>query len=168
MDGIHGQLSPATTNKTFGTRGCCRHALPARGADRRRNVHRHVDDHDRQHRRTGRGTAPAGSTLSFVGQTAPDLAAYRSQVLSDPSFPRPDGITVCTTIVPGVCDGLTARCDLNGNVTDLPASLAQHPGAAIAVGLYLADGPGCYNQPLRALAGRQVRRPDSARRPSAT
>lgn len=101
-----------------------------------------------------RNLPAAGSTLSFVGQSTPDLTAYASQVLSDTTFPRPSGITFYTNITPGLCTGLTGPCNLNGNINDLPTSLAQYPGASIAVGLYLADGPACNNQPLRALAGR--------------
>ena len=102
-----------------------------------------------------RNLPSGGTTLSFVGQTAPDLDAYKNQVLSDASFPRPSGVTLYANIAPGSCNGVSGPCNLGGNVTDFPKTLAQYPGAALAVGLYLSDsGAGCGNQPLRALIGR--------------
>ncbi|BCY13044.1 carbohydrate-binding protein [Actinoplanes sp. L3-i22] len=102
---------------------------------------------------------PAGNKVLFLaGQTTPDLAAYKSQVLDvDAGFPKPGGVTMYTNISPNACNGLTATCDLNGNVFNFDQTLAQYPGAALAVGLYLADSPGCNNQPLRAI----INRPDA-------
>lgn len=93
--------------------------------------------------------------LAVLGQSASDLGAYKQQVLDpDPSFPRPGGVTLYTNITPGVCTGLDGPCNLRGNVNDLPRTLGEYPGAALAVGLYLSDAPSCSNQPLRALIGR--------------
>ncbi|MEV6303319.1 carbohydrate-binding protein [Actinoplanes sp. NPDC051861] len=99
---------------------------------------------------------PAGRITFFAGQTTPDLTAFKQQVLDrDASFPRPGGVTLYTNISPNACNGLTVTCNLNGNVFNFNQTLAEYPGAAVAVGLYLADNPGCANQPLRAIIGRQ-------------
>src|SRR6478672_5074582 len=98
---------------------------------------------------------PAGRITFVVGQNTPDLSAFKQQVLdADPSFPRPGGVTLYTNITPGVCNGLTATCNLRGNVNNFNQTLGEYPGAAVAVGLYLSDSPGCNNQPLRAIIGR--------------
>ncbi|WP_238008694.1 carbohydrate-binding protein [Dactylosporangium sp. AC04546] len=104
----------------------------------------------------GRNLPPNGKVLFLAGQTTPDLTAYKTQVLdTDASFPRPGGVTLYTNISPNACNGLTATCNLNGNIFNFDQTLAEYPGASLAVGLYLADNPGCYNQPLRAIIGRQ-------------
>ncbi|MER7273185.1 carbohydrate-binding protein [Dactylosporangium sp. NPDC000244] len=106
----------------------------------------------------GRNLPANGKVLFLAGQNTPDLSAYKTEVLdADASFPRPGGVTLYTNITPGVCNGLSGTCNLNGNVTDFGQTLSQYPGAAVAVGLYLADGPGCNNQPLRAI----INRPDA-------
>ncbi|WP_328473277.1 carbohydrate-binding protein [Actinoplanes sp. NBC_00393] len=98
---------------------------------------------------------PPGKITFFAGQTTPDLTAFKQQVLDrDASFPRPGGVTLYTNISPYACNGLTVTCNLNGNVFNYNQTLAEYPGAAVAVGLYLADNPGCANQPLRAIIGR--------------
>ena len=97
-----------------------------------------------------------GNILFFAGQTSPDLSAFRTGVLAkDEEFRRPDGVTLYTDIGTG-CNGTTGRCNLggSGNIMDFPATLGEYPNAALAVGLYLSDSPGCGNQPLRALAER--------------
>ncbi|MGI5175596.1 carbohydrate-binding protein [Dactylosporangium sp. CA-152071] len=104
----------------------------------------------------GRNLPPNGKVMFLAGQTTPDLTAYKQQVLDvDASFPRPGGVTLYTNISPNACNGLTATCNLNGNIFNFNQTLAEYPGAALAVGLYLADNPGCANQPLRAIIGRQ-------------
>ena len=93
----------------------------------------------------------------FIGQNTPDLTVFRTEVLdADPTFPRPDGVTLYTNIIPGTCSGATdGPCDINGNVNDFARTLDEYPGVALAVGLYLSDNyAGCGNQPLRALIGR--------------
>ncbi|MEU4157829.1 carbohydrate-binding protein [Actinoplanes sp. NPDC026670] len=98
---------------------------------------------------------PPGRITFFAGQTTPDLTAFKQQVLDrDAAFPRPGGVTLYTNISPNACNGLTVTCNLNGNVFNFSQTLAEYPGAAVAVGLYLADNPGCANQPLRAIIGR--------------
>ncbi len=99
---------------------------------------------------------PAGNKIRFmVGQTSPDITAFRNTVLQDSGFLRPTGVTLYTHISTG-CNGLSGRCDLgfSGNVVDFNATLAENPGASLAVGLFLADGGS--NQPLRALLGRAL------------
>ncbi|GAA2371840.1 carbohydrate-binding protein [Dactylosporangium salmoneum] len=104
----------------------------------------------------GRNLPANGKVLFLAGQTTPDLTALKQQVLDvDASFPRPGGVTLYTNISPNACNGLTATCNLNGNVFNFDQTLSEYPGAALAVGLYLADNPGCNNQPLRAIIGRQ-------------
>ncbi|MET7425018.1 RICIN domain-containing protein [Dactylosporangium sp. NPDC005555] len=104
----------------------------------------------------GRNLPPNGKVMFLAGQTTPDLTAYKQQVLDvDASFPRPGGVTLYTNISPNACNGLTATCNLNGNIFNFNQTLSEYPGAALAVGLYLADNPGCQNQPLRAIIGRQ-------------
>ncbi|GGK76361.1 carbohydrate-binding protein [Mangrovihabitans endophyticus] len=101
-------------------------------------------------------TVAPGRITFLAGQTTPDLSAFKQQVLDrDASFPRPGGVTLYTNISPNACNGLTATCNLNGNVVNFNQTLAEYPGAALAVGLYLSDSPGCNNQPLRAIIGRQ-------------
>lgn len=100
---------------------------------------------------------PAGNKIRFIiGQNTPDISAFRSTVLQDSGFLRPTGVTLYTHISPGGCNGLSGRCDLggSGNVVDFNATLAENPGASLAVGLFMADGGG--NQPLRALLGRAL------------
>ena len=98
---------------------------------------------------------PAGRITFLAGQTTPDLSAFKQQVLDrDASFPRPGGVTLYTGISPNSCNGLTVTCNQNGNIFNFDQTLAEYPGAALAVGLYLSDGPGCTNQPLRAVIGR--------------
>ncbi len=103
----------------------------------------------------GRNLPADGRAAVFIGQTTPDLHQFRQQVLdTDPAFPAPDGVTLYTNITPGLCTGLSGPCNLNGNVDDFGATLAEYPGAALAVGLSLSDNPNCTNQPLRAVIGR--------------
>lgn len=100
-----------------------------------------------------------GKVRFFAGQTSPDLSEFKRDVVdADPTFNQPGGITLYTHINPGQCNGTTGRCDLgfSGNVMDFNASLAEYPDASLAVGLFLADPPGCFNQPLRALIGRDA------------
>ena len=96
----------------------------------------------------------------FVGQNSPDLSDFKTEVLDvDPSFPRPDGISLYTNIDPNLCSGIAdAPCNLNGNINDFPSTLAEYPGIDLNVGLYLSDrfdtATECQNRPLRALIGR--------------
>jgi beta-mannanase len=103
---------------------------------------------------TGRNLPAGGRTLMVYGQTTPDLDQFHQQVLSDSSFPAPGGVTLYTNITPGVCNGLHSTCTLDGNTDNFDQTLAEFPGAALAVGLYLSDKPSCSNQPLRAIIGR--------------
>ena len=112
---------------------------------------------------SARNIPPNGKVRFFVGQTSPDLTQFRNEVVNaDASFNAPGGITLYTHIVPGQCNGTSGSCNLgnSGNIMDFNASLNQYPGAALAVGLFLADPPGCYNQPLRALLNRDHIDPD--------
>ena len=100
---------------------------------------------------------PNGQTFFFAGQTSPDLSDFRNQVLNqDSGFKEPAGISLYTNIAANQCNGTTGQCNLggSGNVMNFPQTLQQYPGAALHVGLFLSDTPGCENQPLRALAGR--------------
>ncbi len=99
---------------------------------------------------------PAGNKIRFiVGQNTPDISAFRNTVLQDSGFLKPTGVTLYTHLSTG-CNGLSGRCDLgfSGNVMDFNATLAENPGASLAVGLFLADGGA--NQPVRALLGRAL------------
>ncbi|NJK46015.1 MAG: hypothetical protein HC933_18675 [Pleurocapsa sp. SU_196_0] len=98
-----------------------------------------------------------GSVAFYIGQVTPELSSFKQQVLDrDASFPRPGGITLYTNITPGTCNGLTSTCTLDGNTFNFNQSLAEYPGAGLAVGVYLSDcgTNNCANQPLRALIGR--------------
>lgn len=98
-----------------------------------------------------------GPVRVFVGQNTPDLSAFRAEVLdADPEFPRPDGVTLYTNIVPGTCSGTSdGACEIDGIVNDFGRTLDEYPNAALAVGLFLSDSfADCSNQPLRAILGR--------------
>ena len=95
-----------------------------------------------------------GEILFFIGQTSPDIAQYQSEVLSDPTFPKPTGITLYTNVSPGACSGLDGPCTLAGSTNDFMATLSAFPNADVNVGLFLSDSfAGCTNQPFRALLG---------------
>ncbi|MDI1462047.1 carbohydrate-binding protein [Catellatospora sp. KI3] len=105
---------------------------------------------------SGRNLPANGQIRFFMGQDSTTLAEYKSQVLdTDATAPRPGGVTLYTNIVfPDALAGVYTGVDYGSGLVDFNATLGQYPGAALAVGLYLSDTKtGCYNQPLRAIAG---------------
>ncbi|GAA2353637.1 hypothetical protein Cme02nite_46090 [Catellatospora methionotrophica] len=105
---------------------------------------------------SGRNLPADGKIRFFMGQDSTTLAEYKSAVLdTDATAPRPGGVTLYTNIVfPDALAGVNSGVDYGSGLVDFNATLGQYPGAALAVGLYLSDTKtGCYNQPLRAIAG---------------
>ncbi|MFI7277347.1 endo-1,3-beta-xylanase [Streptomyces sp. NPDC049879] len=112
------------------------------------------------------GVPDDGRVMLIMGQDSSTLADYRRDVLDVPALdaPEPAGVTLYTNLVippggggtgPGA--GLNGPVDYGSGTVDFPATLAQYPGAAVSVGLYLSDtqfAASCGNQPLRALIGR--------------
>ena len=88
-----------------------------------------------------------------MGQDPDTLAAFKSTVLdTDATYPRPSGVTVYTDLF-GL--GRTTRQFIQGIPYDIPATLSDFPNTdtAIAVGLAVADPPGCESIVLKSLAG---------------
>ncbi|MEV6965124.1 carbohydrate-binding protein [Hamadaea sp. NPDC051192] len=104
---------------------------------------------------TGRNLPADGKIRFFMGQDSSTLSDYKAVLDADSSLPRPGGVTLYTNIVlPDALAGVYGPVDYGSGTVDFPATLGQYPGAALAVGLYLSDTKtGCYNQPLRAIAG---------------
>jgi hypothetical protein len=102
---------------------------------------------------SGRNLPANGKVRFFMGQDSSTLSDYKRDVLdTDPSAPRPGGVTLYTNIFLG---GIYGPVDYGSGSVDFPTTLGQYPDVALAVGLYLSDSyAGCGNQPLRALIGR--------------
>ncbi|MFD9741261.1 hypothetical protein [Umezawaea sp. NPDC059074] len=113
------------------------------------------------------GTATAGQNLPpnnqirmFVGQDSDTLSDYKRDVLNAGlGAPQPGGVTLYTNLVmggnPGPLGGMYGPVNYGSGTVDFPRTLAEFPGASLAVGLYLSDSSsGCGNQPLRAIIGR--------------
>ncbi|MFF3597092.1 glycoside hydrolase family 26 protein [Kitasatospora indigofera] len=102
-----------------------------------------------------------GKILSIMGQDSDTLAQYKTDVVDKASLnaPRPGGVTLYTNLVlggsPEPLAGIVGPADWGAGRVDFNSTLAQYPGSALAVGLYLSDATsGCNNQPLRAIIGR--------------
>ncbi|WP_254187282.1 RICIN domain-containing protein [Micromonospora sp. WMMB482] len=109
---------------------------------------------------SGRNLPADGKVRLFMGQDSSTLTDYKRDVLdTDPTAPRPGGVTLYTNLLlggdPPPLAGFYGPVNWGSGTVDFPATLAQYPDAALAVGLYLSDAStGCNNQPLRAIIGR--------------
>jgi len=83
----------------------------------------------------GRFTAPEGRTLLFIGQDSDTIAAYVAEVPEDPL----EGVTLYTSLKSdGAAQALPAvfsKADWNAGDVDFGRTLADAPGAALAIGL---------------------------------
>ncbi|MFJ4439207.1 endo-1,3-beta-xylanase [Streptomyces sp. NPDC088923] len=109
---------------------------------------------------SGRNLPADGKVLSVMGQDSDTLSAYKRDVLDKSSLnaPKPGGVTLYTNLVlggsPEPLAGMNGPVNWGSGTVDFNSTLAQYPGAALAVGLYLSDATsGCNNQPLRAIIG---------------
>ena len=121
------------------------------------------------------GVAKDGKILFFVGQDADSLSEFKTQLLDkNPKFPQPAGVTVYTNLIfgaflagmgvnpvdengqlmPGFNYQTNHRYDFGGGPQSIPQTMAEYPGAALNIGLFISDTfAGCSNQPLRAIHG---------------
>ena len=109
---------------------------------------------------SARNLPPDSKIRVFMGQDSSTLADYKRDVLDPaPTAPKPGGVTLYTNLLlggnPGPLAGRYGPVDYGSGTVDFPATMAQYPGAPLAVGLYMSDNTsGCGNQPLRAIIGR--------------
>lgn len=107
----------------------------------------------------GRNLPPDGKVLSLMGQDSDTLSAYRTDAVDGPAAaPAPGGVSLYTNLVlggdPPPLAGMDGPANWGAGTVDFQRTLAEYPGSAVAVGLYLSDTTsGCGNQPLRALIG---------------
>lgn len=78
---------------------------------------------------------PGGKVLLFIGQDSDTIGEYLRGVPEDPV----EGITLYTHLKSGTpaetLQGMSEAADWNSGTTDFQSTLAQTPGAAIAIGL---------------------------------
>lgn len=103
---------------------------------------------------------PAENKILFVmGQDTETLDAFNKELLQkDPQFPRPGGVTLYTKISHdlkyGSLAGLTSDVDYGSGRNNFDETLAEFPGAALAVGLDITDAHlQCKSIPTRAISG---------------